>query len=40
MKGQEILVKYCQFLKDMGDIDSTTPGIVDSYKEWKKSHRK
>lgn len=32
-------VKYCQFVKDTG-IEFTTPGFVDSFKEWRKSQKK
>jgi len=33
------MVKYCQFLKEMGYLDSNTPGIVKAYRKWDKLHR-
>lgn len=32
------MVKYCQFVKNTGHVDCTTPGIVDVYNQWKKYH--
>jgi Leucine-rich repeat (LRR) protein len=34
------MVKYCQFVKETGYIDFTTPCLVDFYKQWKKSYQK
>lgn len=32
------MVKYCQFVKDTGNVECTSPGIVDVYNQWKKYH--
>ena len=32
------MVKYCQFVKDTGNVDCTAPGIVDVYNQWKRYH--
>ena len=36
VKPKEI-VKYCQFVKDTGLVDWTTPGIIEAFNEWKRS---
>ncbi len=32
------MVKYCQFVKDTGNVDCNTPGIVEVYNQWKNYH--
>lgn len=34
------MVRYCLFLKETGDIDSTFPQVVDLYREWEELHFK
>ncbi|MFX1316866.1 MAG: leucine-rich repeat domain-containing protein [Promethearchaeota archaeon] len=32
------MIKYCQFVKDTGNADFTTPGLLDLYDEWEYLH--
>ena len=32
------MVRYCQFVKETGNVDFTTPGLSNLYEEWKKNH--